>query len=872
MNAVGRSADDVIVERRRRIRHSGGGRRKRFALRRRPPGRRHGHGRSGGGRRKRFAPPVPPAGGLGADLAPAGDARHGVRGREDAERQHHLLQRRAAVVAVLLHAEADALAPRRQQTPAGGDDARPGDQHLVGGGRAGRLPPAFRAVPGAHFRLPLDHVPVVAHQHDGAPAGAAALQQFLDRADVAGGPGDAHLIALGQVVVDGVDHHADDPLAGVRERRAHARREARGARFPQVALVEQHRRRLRAARRAEARVPGEARLLGRRVPGRDPAAQQAGAGDLGHRGQGGDHRRPRRRRVAGRRVVRQELDPAAPRQIVLQLPEDRQAHRVDDQHQHRMDFRERRDPARQDFFHPEQIAVVRAGPRPGRQQRAERAVLFFPGLVRAPRQPGAGVRERRRGVAVPEARARLVDEAPLGAVRAGGRAEPARRARPGAAAPRQPARQPQGHLDARGAPRVVRGEPVLQHLEARGAQRVRNPGRAAVDEPGQLPREPGQTLIEGRRQHRAAPRQLPGAQLPQQRIGAGEHRRDGGRRRGRIPGARPAAPQHPRGGGGPPARERRVQLLESEPRFELAARLRGPFVAPGLEQNARHESDGDRFAADPARRLEQHAGRPAGAGLDGGGQSRPRLLRQRRQGLPRRPRQRPREQRVRVPLAPRDAGERLEQMAPDGLRRQEPARRAGVARLRLRVEERPRDPGLLFPALDQARIDGARPAARLHQLPGIDPEQLPAGEPRQQVGAQLVPRQAGEHDQRGTAGRQVHEPFAQGEDRVATDERRAVRAEADRRQRPAARRRLDPDDARLRVAVADRLRLRAHLRRGRRRGHGFSPPRTFQLIRIRAAGSRASSASRPAVTVRSRSRSSPSRAPSGATATLPSGG
>ena len=239
------------------------------------------------GPRNRLDAPLPPAGGLRRGFAPARDVRRGLRQSEDAEREHHLLQRRASVIAVLLHPEADPLAPRRQQAAALGDDTWSLQQDLVVRGCSRRRTPAFRAVDVAELGVAFEHVTVVAREHDDAPAGATGFEQFLDGPDLPRGPRDGHLLALHEVIVDRVDYDAHDPAAGIGDRFGHPAGNPRRPGFTEIALLKQHRRRGRRAGRAQPGVPGETVLLRRRIAGPELAAQQARTRHLGYRGQGG---------------------------------------------------------------------------------------------------------------------------------------------------------------------------------------------------------------------------------------------------------------------------------------------------------------------------------------------------------------------------------------------------------------------------------------------------------------------------------------------------------------------------------------------------------------------------------------------------------
>ena len=334
----------------------------------------------GFGRQHGFNPPLPPRWGFRGHFAPTGKMPGCLGGGEDAERKHDLLKRCAAVIAVLLHPEADALAPRRQQATVLGDDSRSLEQNLVFRGHAGRGAPALSTLDVAELRFAFEHMTMVAREHDHAPAGAADVEQLLDGADVPRGPGDTNLIALGEVVVDRVDHDPHDTAVGVGDRLGHCGRDPRRVGFAQVSLVKQYRRRPRRARRAQPRVPGEPFFFRRRLPGRDLAAQQARTRRLGHRGQGCNHH------GALRSLVRHQLDPCVPHQIAFQFTEYRHAHRVDDQDQHRMLPSERHDPAVEHRLDAQQAAVVRSRARPACQELAEFPVLLLPRRVGLPRQ------------------------------------------------------------------------------------------------------------------------------------------------------------------------------------------------------------------------------------------------------------------------------------------------------------------------------------------------------------------------------------------------------------------------------------------------------------------------------------------------------
>ena len=359
---------------------------------------------------------------------------------------------------------------------------------------------------------------VVAREDDGAPAGTADVEQLFEGSDVPRGPGHAYLIALGQMVVDGVDHDAHHTALGLGDGVDHPPRNPCGAGRAQVSLVEQDRRRSRRAGCTQPRVHGEPVFLRRGVPGPERAAQQARARRLGHGGQGGNHRR------VSSRLVRHQSDPPAPREIVLQLPEHRHAHRVDDQEQHPVLPGQRYDPAIEYRLDAQQAPVPRFSPGPTRQELAELAVLVVARGIGLVCQTGVRLRKQRRGIAVvPEAPTRPVHEPSLGTIRA--RRLPERPTASCAASSRcEPARQSQGHLDTGRALRFVYRECMVEHAVGSASQRLRDFLRVALDERSQLAREPLEPLIEGRPQHPAAPGKVCGAELLKQQLGVGEHR------------------------------------------------------------------------------------------------------------------------------------------------------------------------------------------------------------------------------------------------------------------------------------------------------------------------------------------------------------
>ena len=116
---------------------------------------------------------------------------------------------------------------------------------------------------------------------------------------------------------------------------------------------------------------------------------------------------------------------------------------------------------------------------------------------------------------------------------------------------------------------------------------------------------------------------------------------------------------------------------------------------------------------------------------------------------------------------------------------------------------------------DQARVDVEDLEPFLHELPRLDREQLAVSEPHAQVFAQLRPRQVGQQHERRAGGGQIDEAFAQRQHRAALHDGKLLRADP---QHPRRRRRLvehghaDPDGARVRIPVADRLHLGAYLR------------------------------------------------------------
>ena len=256
--------------------------------------------------------------------------------------------------------------------------------------------------------------------------------------------------------------------------------------------------------------------------------------------------------------------------------------------------------------------------RPVRQEPAEFPVFLLARLVGPLRQGAVRRRDDRRWVAVPKARTRPVDESAFASIAASGLAEPA--AAPGLPVPplhREPAGQSQGHLDAGGAARLACGKRVVEHPVRSAAQRVREIVRRAADERGQFPRQTGETLLEACPQNLAPSCEILGAQSPEQVVGIGEHFLDRPLRIGfpRFRGARELAPDHPFRGGGPRAGEGRVEVVELEQRLELAARPGCPFVRPPVrvEQDPRHETDGDGPAPESPRARQNRPRRAARA-------------------------------------------------------------------------------------------------------------------------------------------------------------------------------------------------------------------------------------------------------------------
>ena len=103
-------------------------------------------------------------------------------------------------------------------------------------------------------------------------------------------------------------------------------------------------------------------------------------------------------------------------------------------------------------------------------------------------------------------------------------------------------------------------------------------------------------------------------------------------------------------------------------------------------------------------------------------------------------------------------------MSPSGLGIQKTARDRWISCFGLRVEERARRPCM---ALDQTRVDVERLEPLLHELPRLDGEHPAVGQSREQVFAQLRPRQVGQHHERRTVGGQIDEAFAQRQYRSA---------------------------------------------------------------------------------------------------------
>ena len=209
--------------------------------------------------------------------------------------------------------------------------------------------------------------------------------------------------------------------------------------------------------------------------------------------------------------------------------------------------------------------------------------------------------------------------------------------------------------------------------------------------------------------------------------------------------------------------------MQVEQRLELAPGPGRPFVPlpVRIEQDPRHEADGDGPAPESSRALENYPRRAARAVLRRDRQPRPHRVRQGIQPLDGLAVQYPREKRLGVALAARDSDEGLEQPAPGCLGVQKTARYRGVTDFGLRVEQRPRRPLVTF---DQARVDVVGLEPFLHELPRLDREQLAVGEPRAQIVAQLGRRQIGQHHERRAGGGQVDEAFAQRQHGVAPDD------------------------------------------------------------------------------------------------------
>ena len=70
------------------------------------------------------------------------------------------------------------------------------------------------ALPISLLGLVIEDVAVVAQENHHAPRQASLVKRHGKHLDRLGRPGNVDLVALEQVVVHGVDHHAHDPAAG----------------------------------------------------------------------------------------------------------------------------------------------------------------------------------------------------------------------------------------------------------------------------------------------------------------------------------------------------------------------------------------------------------------------------------------------------------------------------------------------------------------------------------------------------------------------------------------------------------------------------------------------------------------------------------
>ena len=234
---------------------------------------------------------------------------------------------------------------------------------------------------------------MVAEENHYAARQAGLIEQHGKHLDCLGRPGNVDLVALEQMVVHGVDHHAHDPAAGLFDLAEHAGRQHGIVRSLEGVFVEQDRRHAATAVLQQRRMLGETVLLVRGLPLPQFAAEQAGPADLGYRGQRGCDAGPNRVRCP----FGADLHPVLLRNAHEKFPYDGEVHAVNHQHEHRGVFGQRGDHFVQNPLYRQHLgggtrySGSSTGCRPVAKQLAEPLVLLFPGLHHFRQQPRIGI-------------------------------------------------------------------------------------------------------------------------------------------------------------------------------------------------------------------------------------------------------------------------------------------------------------------------------------------------------------------------------------------------------------------------------------------------------------------------------------------------
>ena len=336
----------------------------------RPPGGGRRHGINGcRGNRLRNRLERPPVGRLSRDFLPAID-RAGLAGiAVDAERNQHLLERAAAVIAHLLRRIANPLGPGQDDLVAGEHHALAQDPHLADPDWLGRRLEALGLGIRLHQRhVVIQHMAMVAredHQSPGFPGGLQDLPQHANRRHR---PAHGHLGAAAQLVVDRVDHRADDLVRLARDDFPYPFGQGATARLLEIDLVKQQGRKLRRRKRLQSGMRGECLLLIGTAALAQRSGQQGKAADLRDRWQGGEQT------AGGGAIRRLQLHPAVVQQIARELAVDGMTHPIEHQDQHRLLLRQGGDQAIQRPLHRQDRRIDLVAPRDGRQMVREALV------------------------------------------------------------------------------------------------------------------------------------------------------------------------------------------------------------------------------------------------------------------------------------------------------------------------------------------------------------------------------------------------------------------------------------------------------------------------------------------------------------------